>query len=333
MKILLTGNTFHGYDVDLKNALLELDHEVVELFNNIHGPYNQINNVHKKWAYGILPQKLNFNYLINLSIAEYNKKLIQLNNTIKFDLIIFIGAKTVTEKTLSEIKSKKVLWFMDGVKYYEKLLPKFNYFEHVFIFEPTDLNYLKENNIHNVSILNLGFNKKRFFPIQDSIKYDFSFVGSYYPNREEILNFVNNNNSNGVIYGDFKKSIYPKLKAVNAKSQINIKQTNSLFNQSFCNLNIHHPQSIEGLNVRTFEILGSGNLQFVENKKNALDFFEDGKDLIFYDSKEELLEKIQFYLSNKSLAENIRINGYNNAIKYHTWTNRMEQLIKISKKQ
>jgi len=251
--------------------------------------------------------------------------------TTNYQLVLFIGAKTVFEETLTAIKTPKVLWFMDGVKYYPELIEKFRLFDHLFIFEPTDKELLVDFSKDKISTLDLGFNKNRFYPKKEEFIYDFSFIGSYYKNREETLIHVVNELKNGIIIGDFNKSNNKKINSINWKSQITIDKTNTLFNQSRNNINIHHSQSIEGLNVRTFEILGSGNLQFVENKKNALNFFEDGKHLVFYSSKEELVDKQKFYLNNEIIANKIRENGYKVAIKHHTWKNRLEYLLKTSK--
>lgn len=327
MKILLTGNTFHGYDEDLLNGLKELGHEVDFLFNNIHGPFNNINQTHLKWMYGVLPSKFNVNYFKNKSIATYNQHLLKLIKANDYQLVLFIGAKTVFEETLTAIKIPKVLWFMDGVKYYTDLHEKFKLFDHLFLFEPTDKELLTFLPSSNISILHLGFSTKRFYPLSSTKKFDFSFVGSFYPNRDEILKPIVDTFSNGVIYGDFKKSKYDAIKKLNQKAQISIAATNMLFNASKCNINIHHPQSIAGLNVRTFEILGSGNLQFVERKKVASTFFKDDQEIVFYDSKEELKDKMNYYLNHEDQAQKISIEGYQKAISQHTWKHRLEELL------
>ena len=85
------------------------------------------------------------------------------------------------------------------------------------------------------------------------------------------------------------------------------------------------------MNVRTFEILGSGNIQFVENQKAALELFKDGENILFYDSPEMLQKKFDYYSSKPELLERIRKNAYNVAIANHTWKNRMEEMILILK--
>lgn len=327
MNILLTGNSFHGYDTDVRDALLELGHSVDFLPHNIHGPFNTKADFSKKLKFGILPAKFKFNAFVNQSIAHYNRLLLQLVNKNKYDLVLLIGAKTVTEVTLSAVKSPKVLWFMDGINYYPAVQPKLAHFDHVFFFEPTDTVAQASTLNDKCSTLHLGFNPKRFFPSNMARKFDFSFVGSYYPNRDELLHSVVDKTKNALIIGDFQRSAYESVRAINHTQQIPIEQVNQLYNSSKININIHHKQSIEGLNVRTFEVQGSGNIQLVENQLAAQEFFTDGENILLYSSPEEFKDKLLFYLDRSDLQLKLRTNAYTDALVHHTWKQRMITLM------
>lgn len=326
MRILLTGNSFHGYDSDVRDALTELGHQVTAVFNNIHGPFNTTADFSKKLAYGILPAKAKINWFVNQSVRSYNQTILNLIRKQAFDLVIVIGAKTLTEETLSQISIPKVLWFMDGILFYPQIRPKLNVFDHVFFFEPTDAKREAENLNNRCSTLHLGFNPKRFFPLNIPRKYDFSFVGSYYPNRDELLHSVINDSSKALIIGDFTRSEHESIRKRNTQRQISIGEVNRLYNESAININIHHRQSVEGLNVRTFEVQGSGNLQLVERQAAALEFFKDEHSILLYDSPEEFRDKLHFFLKHPEKQEIIRKNAYTDAQENHTWKHRMMTL-------
>ncbi|MCE3294330.1 MAG: hypothetical protein K0R65_44 [Crocinitomicaceae bacterium] len=327
MRILLSGNTFHGYDHDLVEALAASGHEVKAIFNNIHGPFNRLADLGKKIRFGILPDKMKVQYFKNLSVANYNKALKAELKRSKYDLLLVIGAKTLDPEWLQEISIPKALWFMDGVKFYPHLQHKFRFFDSVFLFEPTDIPYVKQELGLDAHVLHLGFNPKRFFPLQTEKDIDYSFIGSFYENRNELLKSVAGNSLNGLIIGDFKRSDSEEIKARNSQQQISIDETNALFNRSKININIHHKQSIEGLNVRSFEIMGSGNAQLIDSQKVARDFFTDGVHCLFYSSVEEFQEKLLFYVKNDSALETIRKNAYEIALQNHTWKHRTDELI------
>jgi len=327
MRILLTGNTFHGYDDDMLEALESLGHSVDILFNNIHGPYNTMSNFHKKVMYGILPNKLNLNNFISQSINRYNSNLQDLIKKNNYDFVLIIGAKTISEETLNTIKCPKILWFMDGISLHPKVQAKLHLFDFTFFFEPSDSTANMEYLQAKCRPLHLGFNPKRFFPIASNYPLDFSFVGSYYPVRDELLNLIVKKDTNAEIVGDFQRSKYASIKKLNKRRQISIPEVNKLYNQTQVNINIHFHQSVEGLNIRTLEIQGSGNLQLVENQKLATELFIDNENILLYDSTEMLIDKLNFFLKNKDAQNRIRKNAYEHAIKNLTWSHRMQELL------
>lgn len=327
MRILLTGNTFHGYDYDMLEALESLGHNVDILFNNIHGPYNTASNFHKKVIYGILPNKLSFNSFVNNSINNYNKYLQRLVKKNNYDFVLVIGAKTISEETISCIRCPKILWFMDGISLHPKVHAKIHLFDFTFFFEPSDSSANKEYLKGKCRPLHLGFNPRRFFPIASNYPLDFSFVGSYYPVRDELLNLIVTKDTNAEIVGDFQRSKYDSIKKLNKRRQISIDEVNKLYNRTQVNINIHFHQSVEGLNIRTLEIQGSGNLQLVEKQKLATELFTDEKNILLYDSTEMLVNKLNYYLKNKDQQNRIRKNAYEHAISHLTWAHRMQELI------
>lgn len=331
MKILITGNLFHGYDNDIYQAILQEGHNVDFLFHNIQGPFNNISSLHKKLIYGILPNKIGVNYFEKLSIEKFNEDLLKIYNSNSFDLVIIIGGKTIYESTLEKIKTIKVFWLMDGINFFPKLKNTLKHYDYLFLFEPTDLKIIKELvNHNNVFNLNLGFSTSRFFnqKITDK-KYDFSFIGSYYENREKLISNLLKKNTNGIIIGDFNKTKNKLIKKINIKTQIPVDQTNTIYNTSKININSHHIQSIEGLNVRTYEVMGSGGVQLVENKKIAQNYFHDGEHCIFYSSNEEFIDKYNFYIEKPYILDKIREKAYENAIVHHTWNERIKEMLQI----
>lgn len=327
MKLLLTGNSFHGYDNDIHDALQELGHDVDFLPHNIHGPFNNLTDFGKKIAYGILPAKLNMGSFVNRSVRSYNRRLAALCSANRYDLVIFIGAKTADQETLQSISIPKVLWFMDGIRYYPEVEPKLALFDHVFFFEPTDTADQSGSLNGKCSTLHLGFNPRRFFPTGSLRNYAFSFVGSYYPNRDELLRAIVEPEWKGIIIGDFRRSAYEEVRKLNTQQQVPVSQVNELYNTTQININIHHKQSIEGLNVRTFEIQGSGNLQLVERQKVAAELFRDEENILLYDSIEEFRDKMRFYLTHPETQQRLRSGAYENALQTHTWKHRMEELM------
>jgi spore maturation protein CgeB len=217
---------------------------------------------------------------------------------------------------------------MDGINFYDHLKKKLKFYDNIFLFEPTDINTVKNIvNHNNVFLLNLAYAPKRFFNNNTlDKKYDFSFVGSFYKNREIIISKILEYNKKGIIIGDFNKSNNKEITNINPLKQISVEETNNLYNNTLININAHHIQSIEGLNVRTYEIMGTGGVQMVENKKIAKEYFKDGIHCIFYSCEDEFIAKFNYYLKNKDLLIKIENNAYLVASSNHTWELRIQEM-------
>lgn len=58
------------------------------------------------------------------------------------------------------------------------------------------------------------------------------------------------------------------------------------------------------------------------------EFYEPGKEIDTYQSSDELVDKIRFYLSHPAEAERLREAGYQRALNNHTWKHRFQQLFR-----
>jgi spore maturation protein CgeB len=329
MKVLLTGNLFHDYEIDIKSGIEELGHNVDMIFNNIHGPFHfrNIKTIPSWLKYGVLPDKFNVNYFIDRSVEHYNKAVQEKIKRGAYDILLVVGGKTISVETLNMFKGRKLFWFLDGLPRYPYIHPKLSCFDDIFVFEPTDVEYVREEFDLTARFLSVAFNPKKFFKKSNSVpQYDFSFVGSYYPKRDEYLSSISDISDNFCIYGDFFRSKTKTLRKRNTKVNAAPAEVNELFNASKININIHHAQSRKGLSPRTFEILGAGGFEIVERQEIGLVFFEGDKHLVFYDSIDEFRDKCNYYLKHDNERTKIAEAGYQIALQNHTWKNRIGEM-------
>ena len=57
-------------------------------------------------------------------------------------------------------------------------------------------------------------------------------------------------------------------------------------------------------------------------------YFEDGIDLVTFDSYEDLQKKTEYYLSHEDERRNIALNGYEKVKKLHQYSNRLDEMKK-----
>jgi len=103
-----------------------------------------------------------------------------------------------------------------------------------------------------------------------------------------------------------------------------------IFKCTDINLNITLRSIQKGIPLRCFDIMGCGGFLISNYQEDFLKFFESGKDYVYYDSINDLRDKISYYLANPDKRYDISQNAYNKICKEHTFDIRLEQIIKCS---
>lgn len=148
-----------------------------------------------------------------------------------------------------------------------------------------------------------------------------------------------------VLKAEYYKRIFVKDSVLNVDSQhltinssVPFGKMNELYSNFSLSLGITElwdtyvlPKPIHKLHLRTFEIPMCGGLQLVSYTDELANYFEDGKEIVFYSSKEEYVDKAKFYLDDRH--ENLRLKmkkaaRYRSEIE-HTWQNRFDKIFEV----
>ena len=103
-----------------------------------------------------------------------------------------------------------------------------------------------------------------------------------------------------------------------------------IFNNSKINLNITAKSIRSGLSLRVFDVLGCGGFLITNYQAELPEFFEIGKDLVAYESMEDLKSKCDYYLKHEDERMEIANNGYETVKKLHTYDTRLIQMIDMA---
>lgn len=107
----------------------------------------------------------------------------------------------------------------------------------------------------------------------------------------------------------------------------NVIQMPLVFKQSRINLNISLRSIKSGIPQRAFDIMGSGGFLLSNYQADFLDDFIPGKDYDYYESKEDLLAKIDYYLSHEDERQAIAGNGHDKIAAAHTYRHRVREML------
>lgn len=99
-----------------------------------------------------------------------------------------------------------------------------------------------------------------------------------------------------------------------------------VFKQSRINLNISLRSIKSGIPLRAFDIMGSGGFLLSNYQADFLDDFIPEEDFVYYESKEDLLSKIDYYLAHDEERAAIAQNGHDKIANAHTFRHRVREM-------
>lgn len=105
-----------------------------------------------------------------------------------------------------------------------------------------------------------------------------------------------------------------------------------VFRESKINLNFTIPNIKSGIPLRIWDVLGAKGFLLTNYQAEIPLYFTEGEDLVCFDGIEDLKEKTAYYLLHEKERRVIAENGYQKVKKYHTYLNRIEEILKIVEK-
>jgi spore maturation protein CgeB len=87
--------------------------------------------------------------------------------------------------------------------------------------------------------------------------------------------------------------------------------------------------NIVALKGRDFEVPTCGSFYLTQYNPELEEFYDIGKEIVCYNSLEDMLEKIRYYLSHPEDAEEIRKAALKKSLAEHTWKKRFNKAFDI----
>ncbi len=172
--------------------------------------------------------------------------------------------------------------------------------------------YIKEgmNNVFFIS----GTNLDHFRSLELKKEFDVTFIGTPKSDRYDIIRYLLEKGVKIKLFGSgwYK---YNDLKEVYC-GPINENELIDIMNKSKINLCLtKNDYCNPHLKGRFFEIGACKSFALVEYCPRFLDFFEEGKEIISFKNRKDLLKKIGYYIKNEKERGRIALNTYNKILK------------------
>ena len=258
----------------------------------------------------LVDKVVGYNYrqkVIELGYSGRNRHLIKTIQEGSFDLVLFSKCNQVDSSVFKEASSitKTCLWFMDALVNYDEQIQSHTGEVDYFCCDKEDVLDVAKKINKNSFLVYEGYDARNDFPRDVEKEYEITFLGNVYGDRVEILGSISRD-------VNIKNSAYGKDHAIEVS-------------KSIINLNIRTDKSASD---RVYKILAAKGFLISNDWYGREKMFEDGKDLVIFDTIQDLNEKIDFYLANQELANKIAESGYNKVQKY-TRLNWAKEIIRL----
>ena len=319
MRILISGYAFPSIAVGLASAFTDKGYQVETFF--LDNKRHWVDRIFLKRFNSLLKnlffRKKDF-YMFTESRYNqehwYQRRFEDVFLRFKPDIVIIIQGKPV----FSVLKCNRAAtyfigWWIEPSDREDEILKNSQGFDDYFSYSKKTVDILVSRGVR-ARYMPHAFNPTIFFPQKNEKIYDIVFVGAWSPWRDEVLKKAFDLTKNIRIFGPkwASRSTIPKavLMAAYGGECLSERAVNDLYSQAKIVLNASRAHMSSGLNLRFFEVLGAGALLLSDTAPEIGFHFQPGRDLMVFDSLDDLGVKVTHLLANKELRERISASGY-----------------------
>lgn len=284
----------------------------------------------------------------------WEQELFQVVENFQPEYVFTIHGANMSWPVVTHIRNtgaKIGIWFVDDPYDVDESKQRLFGYDFIFTNEAECVPVYKRFGYTKVFYLALGTSPQHYFPDAPPPHYrsDICLVGSPFPRRVEILNFLSAHLPNqrfkvvgpewrryGLRATDLIEHHVPPddIRRFYSGAQINLnihRNANEQF-ASWHNLNTemippHSP------NNRTFDIAACRGFQLVDFRPVLPNFFDVNNEMAVFHDPHDLLNKVNFYLSHPHEMQRMAANAYQRAVNHHRFENRLAQMFDIAQDQ
>lgn len=286
-----------------------------------------------------------------VTVIEPGQSVSEIAYQLMPDLVLVLDGMFVQNEQLDDIRRqgiKTAVWLTDDPYYTDMTTENVNHYDYVFTLESNCIPYYQQLGCKQVYHLPFAAFPDFYKPARTPSpqRRDVSFIGSAYWNRIEFLSPIMDRlmQYNTLINGIWWDRL-PNFAAYRDRIEVNKwmgpQETSDAYNASKIVINLHRSHEDDSVNnnavkipaaspnPRTFEISACATLQLTDSRSDLAKLYTPGKEIETYNSPEELLDKIQYYLHHEQERREIALNALDRTLREHTYGHRLNQLLSI----
>jgi spore maturation protein CgeB len=238
--------------------------------------------------------------------------------------------QVIQEETLSELKRVGVracvAWWGDSPSNMLRMGLLSPYWDLIFFKDPDAVAKFRRVGL-NAYLLHEAMNPAWHKPVAQQANEDVVVAGNFYGYRQFlVLKLIERSVKVALYGGRLPRWVHPGIRRIHKGHYIVKEEKSRIFGEALACLN--STQIIEGnsLNCRAFEIAGAGGLHLMEYKPIISECFEPGKEVLTFDSLDELMDHIERARRFPGEMKKIREAAAHRAHAEHTYKHRLERI-------
>lgn len=265
------------------------------------------------------------------------------------DLMLVLNGMNFNKTHAEQVRKlgiRTAVWLTDDPYYTDATADFVPSYDYAFTLELSCVAFYRDlgcKNVHYLPFAN-DFRIYRPTPVDPSKRVDILFIGSGYWNRVRFFDSIAPYLSNkSVMIAGWWWDRLQNYRLLENKIRLGLwmtpQETAQFYNGAKIVINLHRAHDDESynknsrkvpahsVNPRTFEISGNGAFQLSDVRLDLQNYYTPGAEIATYESPEEMIQKIDYYLAHEDERLHIARKGLKRTLSDHTYEKRLDALL------
>ncbi|MEF2967938.1 glycosyltransferase [Paenibacillus sp. M1] len=284
-------------------------------------------------------------------ICEPGVPLAELAASTRPDLLLVLDGMDLPLEQVDAVRAggtRTAVWLTDDPYYTDITMTMVPHYDYVFTLERNCIDLYRSLGCANVHYLPFAAYPEHYRPTvtQAPVRRTVGFIGSAYWNRVQFFQpiigqLMNRGLTINGIWWDRLPEYPAYTDRIDLGKWMGPAETAEVYGSTKIIINLHrspfeetankNSAGITGVspNPRTFEIAASGTLQLVDARGDLASFYTPGMEIETFTTAEELIGKIDFYLTHEKERQEIVFRALQRTYRDHMYSNRIDELLRV----
>ena len=245
--------------------------------------------------------------------------------------VVLALTKAISEETLFAIRKlgvpHTVAWWGDAPANMRSMGLFCDGWDHIFMKDPEGVKKLRRVGL-NAHPLHEAMNPEWHRCVATRSNREVAVAGNFYGFRQLLVSRLIDAGVSVGLYGPPPpRWAMPVIRECHSGRFLVKEEKSRVFGEALACLNSMAMAEGNALNCRAFEIAGAGGLQLLEQRPIVEECFEPGRELLTFDTLDELLDLIQRAEREPQWADAVRQAGNRRALAEHTYEHRLRFIL------